>query len=76
MKIAIKFLAISFVIDSGSIYMGQNPFGTSTKLIQIGLVFTQDLVDPVHIGSAISYQMEMKVILCGTGPFQFRTGPM
>ena len=36
-----------------------------------------DKVDPVRIGSAIWYQMGplMKVILCGTVPFQFRTGP-
>ena len=56
--------------------MGPDPFGTGTKLARINLVFTQDLVDPVRIGSAIWYQMGplMKVILCGILPFQFRTG--
>ena len=36
------------------------------------------MVDPVRIESAIWYQMDplMKVILCGTVPFQFRTGPV
>ena len=44
----------------------------------ISLVFTRDLVDPVRIGSAIRYQIGllMKVILCGTLPFQFRSGPV
>ena len=39
-------------------------------------MFTWDLVDPVRIGSAYWSQMGplMKVILCGTVPFQFRTG--
>ena len=51
---------------------------TGTKLVRISLVFTRDLMDPVRIGSAIWYQMGplMKVILCGTAPFQFRTGPV
>ena len=63
--------------DLGSVYAGSDPFGTGTKLVRINLVFTRDLVDPVRIGSAIWYQMGllMKVILCGTEPFQFRTGP-
>ena len=41
-------------------------------------MLTRDLVDPVRIGSAIWYQMgpRMKVILCGTVPFQFGTGPV
>ena len=58
--------------------MGPDPFGTGTKLVRISLVFTRDLVDPVPIGSAILYQMGplMKVILCGTVPLQFRTGPV
>ena len=62
----------------GSIYTGPDPFGTGTKLVRISLVFTRDLVDLVRIGSATWYQMGpfMKVILCGTVPFQFRTGPM
>ena len=53
--------------------MRPDPFGTGTKLVRISLVLTQDLVDPVRIGSAIWYQMGplMKVI-----PFQFRTGPV
>ena len=40
-------------------------------------MFTWDLVDPVQIGSAIWFQMGplVKVILYGTEPFQFRTGP-
>ena len=29
------------------------PFGTSTKLVRIRLAFTQDLIDPVRIRSAI-----------------------
>ena len=55
--------------------MGPDPFGTGMKLERISLVFTRDLVDPVRIGSAIWYQMGplMKVILCGTVPFQFGT---
>ena len=58
--------------------MGPDPFGTGTKLVRISPVFTRDLVDPVRIGSDISYQIGplMKVILCGTLPFQFRTGPV
>ena len=58
--------------------MGPDPFGTGTKLVRISLVFTRDLVDSVRIGSAIWYQMGplMNVILCGTVPFQFITGPM
>ena len=41
-------------------------------------MFTRDLADPVRVGSAIWYQMGplMKVILCGTIQFQFRTGPV
>ena len=56
--------------------MGTDPFGTCTKLVQISLVFAWDLADPVRIGSAIWYQMGqlMKVILCGTVSFHFRTG--
>ena len=33
--------------------MGPDPFETGIKLVRICLVFTQDLVDPVRIGSAI-----------------------
>ena len=56
--------------------MGPDPFGTGTKLVRVSLVFTRDLVDPVRIGSAIWYQTGplMKVILCRTVLFQFRTG--
>ena len=62
----------------GSVYTGPDPFGNGTKLIRIILVFTQDLLEPVRIGSAVWYQMGplMKVILCGTVPFQFGTGPV
>ena len=62
----------------GNVYMGPDPFGTGTKLVRISLVFTRDLVDAVRIGSAIWYQTGplMKVILFGTVPFQFRTGPV
>ena len=62
----------------GSVYTGPDMFGTSTKFLQISLVFKRDLVDLVRIGSAIWYQMSplIKVMLCGTIPFQFRTGPM
>ena len=58
--------------------MGPDPFGTGTKLVRISLMFIQDLVDPVRIGSAIWYQMGplMKVIIYGTVPIQFRTGPV
>ena len=58
--------------------MGPDPFGTGTKLVRISLVFIWDLVDPVRIGPAIWYQTGqlMKVILCGTLKFQFRTGPV
>ena len=58
--------------------MGPDPFGTGMKLVRISLVFTRDLVNPVRIGSAIWCQMGplMKVILCGTVSFQFRTGPV
>ena len=31
--------------------MGQDPFGTGTKLARISLVFTRDLVDPIQIGT-------------------------
>ena len=62
----------------GSIYTRPDPFGTGTKLVRIRFVFTRDLVDPVRIRSAIWYQLDplMKVILCGTIPFHFRTGPV
>ena len=62
----------------GSVYTGPDPFGTGTKLVRISLVFTQDVVDPVGIGSAIWYQMGplVKVIPYGTAPFQFQTGPV
>ena len=62
----------------GSVYTGPDPFGTSAKLVRNSLVFTRDLVDPVRIGSAIWYLLGplMKVILCGTVPFQFRSGPV
>ena len=64
--------------DLGSVYTGPDPFGTGTKLVRISLVFTRELVDPVRIGSGMWYQMGplVKVILCGTVPLQFRTGPM
>ena len=38
---------------SGSVYKGQEPFGTDTKLGRISPVFTRVLVDTVRIGSAI-----------------------
>ena len=62
----------------GSVYTGPDPFGTGTKLVRMSLVFTWDLVDPVRILNAICYQMGplMRVILSGTVPFQFRTGPV
>ena len=62
----------------GSVYKGPDPFGTGTKLERISPVSTRDLIDPVRIGSAVWYQMGliMKVILYGTVPFQFRTGPV
>ena len=34
----------------GSVYMELDPFGIGTKLVWIGLAFTQNLVDPVQIG--------------------------
>ena len=37
----------------GSVYTEPDPFETGTKLVQIRFVFTRDLVDRVHIGSAI-----------------------
>ena len=72
-------LVPQMIIESGyigSVYTGPDLFGTGTKLVRIGLVFTWDLMDPVRIGSAIWYQIGplMKVILCGTVTFQFRTG--
>ena len=62
----------------GSVYTGPDPFGTGTRLLGISLVFTWNLEDPVRIGSAIWYQMGtlMKVLLCGTISFHFRTGPV
>ena len=53
--------------------MGPDPFGASTKLAQISVVFTQHLVDPLRIGSGMWYQMGplTKVILCGTVLLQF-----
>ena len=59
--------------------MGSDPFGTVTKLVWISLVLTRDLEDPVWIGSAIWYQMDllnMKVTLYEIVPFQFRTSPV
>ena len=55
--------------------MRPDPFGTGTKLVWVSLVFTRDLVDPVWIGAAIWYQIGLliKVIPCGTVPFQSRT---
>ena len=44
-------------MNSGSVYTGQDLFGTGTKLVRISLVFTWDLVDPVRIGSTVWYQM-------------------
>ena len=48
------------------------PIETCTKLLQIGLVFIQELENQVRIGSAIWYQIGpiIKVIPCGTEPFQ------
>ena len=71
-------LIVPYLGDLVSVYTGPDLFGTGTKLVLISLVFTRDLVDPVRIGSVIWYQMGrfMKVILCGTVPFQFRTGPV
>ena len=48
--------------------MRPDPFRTGTNLVWISLVFTQDLVDPVRIGSAIWYQMGplIRVIRYGT----------
>ena len=65
-------------LNLSSIYAGPNLFGTGTKLVRVGLVYTGDIVDLVRIGSAIWYQMglHMKVILCGTVSFQLKTGPM
>ena len=62
----------------GSVCTEPDPFGTGTKLLPISLVYTRDMVDLVRIGSAIWYQMGplMKVIPCGTVPFQFRIGPV
>ena len=31
-------------VDSGSVYMGRDPFGTGTKLVRMSFVFTRDLV--------------------------------
>ena len=41
-----------FRSNQGSAYIGPAPFGTSTELVRISLVFTRDLVDPARIGSA------------------------
>ena len=74
-QLSLAFYDISFL---GSVYTEPDPFGTSTKLVRISLVFTWDLVDPVRIGSAIWHQMGplMKVISYGTVPFLFQTGPV
>ena len=58
----------------GSVYTGPDPFGTDRKLVRVSLVFTQDLVDPARIVSAIWYQIDplMKVIPYGTVPFQYK----
>ena len=37
--------------------METDPFGTSMKIVLISLVFKQNLVEPVWIGSVIWYQM-------------------
>ena len=31
----------------GSVYIGQDPFGTGTRLVRISLVFARDLVDRI-----------------------------
>ena len=50
-----KFLSLSITtkMTLGSVYTEPDPFGTGTKLVQIRLVFTRDLVNRVRIGSAI-----------------------
>ena len=62
----------------GGVHKGPDLFGTCAKLVRISLVFTQDLLLPIRIRSAVWYQMgplmKMKVIPYGTVPFQFRTG--
>ena len=57
--------------------MGLDPFGTGAKLARISVVLTRDLVDPVHSGSAIWYQMGplTKVIPYRTIPFKFEPVP-
>ena len=78
LQIILKVLECSCAKNFRQRYTGPDLFGTGTKLVRISLVFTRDLVDPVRIVSAIWYQVGplMKVILCGTVLFQFRTGPV
>ena len=58
---------------------GSGSVWNRTKLVQMRLVFTWELVGPVRSDplAAIWYQMSplMKVIPYGTVPFQFQTGP-
>ena len=60
----------------GSVYTGPDPFGTGTKMAQISLVFTWDLVNPVRIVSGTKMSPLMTEIPYETVPFQFRTGPV
>ena len=52
----IGYILLKYPVYSGSAYTGPDPFGTGTKLVRMGFVFTRDLVDPVRIGSSIWYQ--------------------
>ena len=36
-------IKVFFLMTLGSVYTGPDPFGTSTKLVRISLVFTRDL---------------------------------
>ena len=55
----------------GYVYMRQDPFGTSAKLLQASVAFIRDLADPLWIGSPIRYQTDslLKVIQSETKPY-------
>ena len=54
----LSYCCFSYTIKVlGSVYTGPDLFGTGTKLVRISLMFAQDLVDTVRIGSAIWYRM-------------------
>ena len=59
--------------NKGRLYTGPDPFGTSTDK---SCVYTRPGGTGNWICCLVPNGSLTKVILCGTIPFQFRTGPM